>query len=111
MWLFFSSILLDISVINISSNYAVITLWWILKEQIAYFIYLVSFKEFIYLREREIVTEIERESTSEEEKGEAGSSLSREPDVGLDPRTLRSWPETKADASPTEPPGGPLQEH
>ena len=24
--------------------------------------------------------------------------LNREPDLGLDPRTLRSWPELKADA-------------
>ena len=39
-----------------------------------------------------------------EAKGEADSSLSREPDVGLDPRTLRSWPEQKADVSPPEPP-------
>jgi len=30
-------------------------------------------------------------------EGEAGLPLSREPDVGLDPRILRSWPEPKAD--------------
>ena len=29
---------------------------------------------------------------------EAYSLLSREPDAGLDPRTLGSWPEPKADA-------------
>jgi len=29
---------------------------------------------------------------------EAGFLLSREPDVGLDPRTLGPWPEPKADA-------------
>ena len=27
--------------------------------------------------------------------------------MGLDPRTPRSWPELKADASPAEPPGCP----
>ena len=32
---------------------------------------------------------------------------SREPYVRLDPRILRSWPEPKADTSPTEPPGHP----
>jgi len=31
-------------------------------------------------------------------EGEAGFPLSREPDAGLDPRTLRSQPESKADA-------------
>ena len=30
-------------------------------------------------------------------EGEAGFPLSREPDVGLDPRTLGSGPELKAD--------------
>ena len=39
---------------------------------------------FIYLMENE------QESTRTEGEREAGSSLSREPDVGLDPRTLRS---------------------
>ena len=32
-----------------------------------------------------------------EEEREAGSPLSKEPDAGLDPRTLGSWPEPKAD--------------
>jgi len=31
-------------------------------------------------------------------EGEAGFLLSREPDAGLDPRTLGSGPEPKADA-------------
>ena len=39
-----------------------------------------------------------REITEGEEGGEADSPLSSEFDVGLDPRTLRSWPELKADA-------------
>ena len=35
---------------------------------------------------------------SREREEEAGSLLSREPDAGLDPRTLRSRPEPKAAA-------------
>jgi len=42
------------------------------------------------LRETEIVTEIVRESTSREERKKQASQLSREPDAGLDLRTLRS---------------------
>ena len=38
-----------------------------------------------------------------EEEGETGPPLSREPDGGLDPRTLGPWPELKAHAQPTEP--------
>ena len=41
-------------------------------------------------------------------EGEAGSLLSGEPDIGLDPRTPGSWPEPKADAYRTEPPSLPL---
>ncbi|XP_073737570.1 uncharacterized protein [Callorhinus ursinus] len=37
-------------------------------------------------------------------EGEAGFPRSREPDAGLDPRTLGSRPEPKAAAQPTEPP-------
>ena len=33
------------------------------------------------------------------------------PQPGFDPRTLRSWPELKADASSTEPPGCPYSLH
>ena len=39
-----------------------------------------------------------REITEAEREGEADSPLSREPDVGLDRRTLGSWPHPKADA-------------
>jgi len=51
----------------------------------------------------ERVNKLEREKESMngggvEGEGEADSPLSREPDVGLDPRTLGSWPEPKADA-------------
>jgi len=45
-----------------------------------------------------------REGKKEGGKGEAGFPLSREPNAGLDPRTLGSRPEPKADAQPTEPP-------
>ena len=38
---------------------------------------------------------------------EADSPLSREPDIGLDPRTPGSLAEPKADASLTEPPRCP----
>ena len=40
------------------------------------------FKDFIYL--------FVREREHKQEEGEAGFPLSREPDVGLDPRTLGS---------------------
>ena len=37
-----------------------------------------------------------------EKEEEADSLLNREPNVGIDPKTLGSWPEVKADAYPTE---------
>ena len=52
---------------------------------------------FTYLRERQREWENEQEGGAEGE-GEADSPGSREPDAGLHPRTLRSWPEPKADA-------------
>ena len=45
-----------------------------------------------------------------EGEGEADSPLSREPYVGLDPRTLSSSPELKADTSPMEPPRFPINQ-
>ena len=51
-----------------------------------------NFFKFIYLRKRE------RESSQAERKGEASCLLSQESDMGLDPRTLESWPEPKTDA-------------
>ena len=47
---------------------------------------------------------IEREAETQEE-GEAGSL--QEPDVGLDPRTLGSFPGPKAGAKPLSHPGIP----
>ena len=49
------------------------------------FIYL--FKDFIYLFDRE--KEITSRQRGRQRQREAGSPLSREPDAGLDPRTLR----------------------
>ena len=49
---------------------------------------LLFFKDFIYLFDRER-SQVGREAGRERER-EAGSPLSREPDVGLNPRTLRS---------------------
>jgi len=56
----------------------------------------IFLKDFIYLSGRDW----ERACKPGEQQagGEAGSPLSREPDDGLDPRTLGSWPEPKADA-------------
>ena len=45
------------------------------------------FKDFVYLFEKERENE---QGGGTEGEGEADSSLSREPDTGLDPRTLRS---------------------
>ena len=42
-----------------------------------------------------------------EGKGEADFPLSREPDAGLDLRTLGSQPESKADAPPVSHPSAP----
>ena len=48
------------------------------------------FKEFIYLFDRERETVRERTQAGGVGEGEAGFPLSREPDAGLDPRTLGS---------------------
>ena len=51
------------------------------SEQILFYF----FKDFIYLFDRQSL-QLVREAAREREE-EAGSPLSREPDVGLDPRT------------------------
>ena len=55
---------------------------------------------FIYfcVRERERDWELEHTQAGGGAEGEADTPLSREPDPGLDPRTLGSWPKLKADA-------------
>ena len=57
----------------------------------------------MYLFERKRL----RAQAGGEKGGEAGSPVSREPDVELNPRTPGSCPELKADAQPTEPPRHP----
>ena len=47
----------------------------------------VCFKDFIYLFDKRDRSQVGREAGRE--RGEAGSLPSREPDAGLDPRTLR----------------------
>ena len=50
---------------------------------------------FIYWTEKEITR---KQKGRQREREEAGPPLSREPNVGLDPTTLRSRPEPKAEA-------------
>ena len=52
------------------------------------------FKKRFYLFDRER----EHKQEKQQAEGEADFPLSREPTEGLDPRTLRSQPEPKADA-------------
>jgi len=52
----------------------------------------------IFLRFYLFICQRERESVRAQAGGAAGLLLSREPDVGLDPRTLGSRPKPKADA-------------
>ena len=54
------------------------------------------FKDFIYLFDR-YRSQVGREAGGAGWGWEEGSLLSRETDVGLDPRTLESWPEPKAE--------------
>lgn len=66
-----------------------ISLGW-LKISSPYFMFIDYFfkkNDCIYLRKREGAWVVE---------GKAGSPLSAEPDVGLDPRILISWPELKS---------------
>ena len=56
------------------------------------------FKKNIYLFIWERGRERAQVGEGAEGEGEADFPLSREPDAGLDPKTLRSWPEVKADA-------------
>ena len=67
---------------------------WPFSSQVFLFIYF--FKDFIYSFDRQR-SQVGREAGRERGR-EASSPLSREPDAGLDPRTLRSWPELKAEA-------------
>ena len=55
----------------------------------------------------EIETASERRNTSRESGRETSRLMAEEPDVGLDPITLGSRPEPKADAQPLCHPGAP----
>ena len=48
------------------------------------------------------MSEKERAQAGERAEGEAGSPPGKEPDMRLDPKTLRSRPEPKADAQPMD---------
>ena len=61
---------------------------------------------FIYLFIHERHTQRERQRHRQREK----QGPCREPDVGLDPGTLGSHPEPKADAQPLSHPGAPSSE-
>ena len=50
----------------------------------------------------------EAETQAEGEAVSAGCPLSRQPEAGLDPRTLGSQPGPKADAQPLSHPGAPI---
>ena len=60
----------------------------------------IFFKKILFMKD----AEREAETQAEEE---AGSPWSREPNVGLSPRTPGSLPEPKADAQPLSHPGVP----
>ena len=62
---------------------------------------LLFFKEFIYLFMRDIQKERERQRHRQREK----QAPCREPNVGLNPRTLGWCPEPKVDAQPLSHPG------
>jgi len=83
---------------------------WVLQGESRWVLILYSFffflKDFIYLTERQRKREHEKWEWVGER--EAGLPLSREPDSGLNPNILGSWPEVKADAQPTKPPRHPI---
>ena len=70
---------------------------------IALFIYLLIFKDLIYLFMRDTHRERKRQGQREEKQDPC-----REPDMGLDPGTPGSGPEPKADAPPLSHPGVPI---
>ena len=50
----------------------------------------------------------EREGVTESEAAPGSELSAQSPTQGLNPRTMRSRPEPKSDASPTQTPGAPL---
>lgn len=61
------------------------------------FLHFLKFYLFIWERERDTTREHRSREGGAEEEREADSSLSKEPNAGLDPRILGSWPVPKAD--------------
>ena len=59
--------------------------------------YFIFFKDFIYLFDRDRDSQQERQHKQGEWERKS-RLIAEEPDVGLDPRTLGSCPEPKADA-------------
>ena len=57
---------------------------------------LFFFKDFIYLFDRGRERAHKQGEQQAEGEGEAGPSLSKEPDWGIYPKILGSWPEPKA---------------
>ena len=88
---------------------------WLLKiiyKNVSHTMSFTQILEFLKFFKRFYVFIWERAREHEQGKGQRGNQtpkpqLSREPDVGLDSRTLGSWPELKADAWPTDPPRRP----
>jgi len=61
----------------------------------SYFYFLNFFKDFFYSFERQRESERAQARGEAQGEGETDSPLSWEPDMGLDPRTWRSWPDPK----------------
>ena len=74
------------------------------------FIYIIFKKTFIYSFMRDTHTQREREREREAEtQAEGEAAPRREPNVGLDPRTLGSRPGPKADAQLLSHLGAPVE--
>lgn len=56
----------------------------------------IFFLKILFVRERASESEHRQTEWKAESEGEAGSLWSKEPNIGLDPRTLGLWPELKA---------------
>ena len=68
-----------------------------------------SLRTLFFLRCYLFIWEREREWARGRAEGQEDSPLTGECKARLNHRTLRSWPELKADAQPTEPPRGPVR--
>ena len=73
-------------------------IWWIIL--VVNLIWLFK-KDFVYLFMKDTHTQRQRHRQREKQ------ASCRDPDAGLDPGTLGSWPELKADAQPLSYPGVP----